>query len=136
MQKPGALKVVEATLWFTAAALGVGFVAILMTDALGPAAGCVVVMGFYLLMAMALRRGSEGARSLLLVLGSVSLAGNVVVFAFVLVLLGDKGPLPPILGLLVGTGWGLLQAGFTIWTLKRADVQQWMFQRTMGEDSD
>jgi hypothetical protein len=133
--KPGALLAVEVLQWVSAGIGALGCVTAIVGAEFAVAAWNAFIGGLYAFVAYKLRRGSEGARTLLLLTSYVSLAYAAFLSLFCVVLFADAR-LPQIIGgviLLSLVAWVGGQAVFTIRTLKRPDVQQWMFDRSLGE---
>jgi hypothetical protein len=93
------------------------------------------------LLVLGIARGKEGARTFLMLLAGVGLLTGLFGAVLVTIVLTAAGPLegdatPVIVGMVVGSVIALSQNGFALWCLSRQDVQQWMFQRSLGAMGD
>jgi uncharacterized membrane protein YadS len=91
------------------------------------------VVGLNALLLIGVLKGNEGVRTLLIGLGFLGICGNAAIMILA-AMVGTAGN--DLIALVVmATGvFGIFQSGFFIWCLRQADVQSWMFRKTMGMD--
>jgi hypothetical protein len=129
---PSRLKVVAGFLALSGALAALGAVFDLVLGQFGSAAFLVVCSGANLLLLLGLSRGSEGTRTWLLAASwaEVLLGVGYVLFG---ALLFNDGKATGGAVVVFSGAYALVQAGVTIRTLKRPDIMEWMFQRSLGQ---
>jgi hypothetical protein len=94
-------------------------------------AGLNLLTGHWLLallgvaLAVGVLKGSEGTRVIIMVLAGLGLVGSAVGGLLSLAMLGIIG--------LFAAGLGVAQHGFTLWCMTSADVQGWMYKRSLPD---
>jgi hypothetical protein len=116
--------------------IGLGMLLSLVGGLRGSASGWVSFL-FDLLLLLGVLKGKEGARNLLMLFAVLGLLTGV--FGIVLALMaapsvvgGSTSDWIAIVAIALTSLVILIQNGFALWCLSRRDVQNWMFQRSLG----
>jgi hypothetical protein len=93
-----------------------------------------VMAVLHALLLLGVIRGNEGVRTLLMLLATIGLLAGGFVLVVAVIALTAGGALGTAVAALFGGAVGLGQAAYMLWCLRQADVQTWMFHRSLNLD--